>query len=217
MFIGHFALAFAARRAQPSASLGTYVAAAQLSDILWPFLLLAGVEHVSIDPGNTRFTPLRFDSYPISHSLATVAGWGLLFGAVHWARQRRPRTAALLAALVVSHWVLDFVTHRPDMPLWPGGGEKLGLGLWNSVAATLVIEVSMFAAAVWLYVSGTRSRDGAGRYGVAGLVAFLAVMYLAAAFGPPPPSAQAVAIATAPLVLLALWAGWVDRHRDAVR
>lgn len=216
MFIGHFALAFAAKRAEPSASLGTYVAAAQLSDILWPYLLLAGAEHVTIDPGNTAFTPLRFDCYPVSHSLVTVAGWGLLFAAIHWAGKRRPRTAALLAALVVSHWVLDFVTHRPDMPLVPGRGEKVGLGLWNSVAATLVIEGSMFVAAVWLYLSGTRARDGAGRYGLAALVVFLVVVYLAGAFGPPPPSAHAVAVATAPLVLLAVWAAWVDRHRDVI-
>jgi hypothetical protein len=217
MFIGHFAVAFAAKRAEPSASLGTYVAAAQLCDVLWPFFLLAGLEHVSIDPGNTAFTPLRFDSYPISHSLLTVIGWGLLFGAAHWAWKRRPRAAALMAALVVSHWVLDVATHRPDMPLLPGGAEKVGLGLWNSVAGTLVIEGAMFAAAVWLYLSGTRARDAAGRYGLGALVTFLVVVYLAGAFGPPPPSAHAVAVATAPLVLLALWAAWVDRHRDVIR
>src|SRR5438876_5930947 len=142
MFIGHFALAFAAKRAQPRLSLGTCMAAAQFSDILWPFLLLAGVEHVAIEPGNTAFTPLRFDCYPFSHSLATVIGWGLLFGAIHWAGKRRPRAAVLLAALVVSHWILDFATHRPDMPLRPGGTEKFGRGLWNSVGGTLVVEGS---------------------------------------------------------------------------
>jgi hypothetical protein len=215
MFIGHFALAFAAKRAEPRASLGTYMAAAQLSDILWPFLLLAGVEQVTIEPGNTAFTPLRFDCYPLSHSLATVMGWGLLFGAIHWAWKRRPRAAVLLAALVVSHWMLDFATHRPDLPLRPGDPQKFGLGLWNSVAATLVIEGTMFAAGVWLYVSGTRPRDGVGRYGLAALVAFLVVLYLAAAFGPPPPSARAVALAATPGLLLAAWAAWADRHRDA--
>jgi hypothetical protein len=173
MFIGHFAVAFAARRAEPSVSLGTTVAAAQLCDILWPFFLLAGLEHVSVDPGNTRFTPLRFDSYPISHSLLTVVGWGLLFGGLHWAGKRRPRVAFLLAALVVSHWVLDFATHRPDMPLVPAGGPKVGLGLWNSVVATLVVEGLMFVTGVWLYVSGTRPRDGVGRYGLAAYVVFL--------------------------------------------
>src|SRR3954462_9069437 len=113
MFIGHFAVAFAARRAEPSASLGTYFAAAQLSDLIWPVLVLAGVERVAINPGNTAFTPLRFESYPISHSLVTVLGWGVLFGAIHWWRRRRAAAAIWIAALVVSHWVLDFVSHRP--------------------------------------------------------------------------------------------------------
>jgi len=216
MFIGHFAVAFAAKRVQPSLSLGTSIVAAQLPDVLWPFLLLAGVEHVTVDPGNTAFTPLRFDSYPISHSLVTVIGWGLLFAAVHWVGKRRPRAAGLLAGLVVSHWVLDFATHRADMPLLPGSGPKVGLGLWNSVPATLVVEGLMFAAGIWLYLSGTRARDGVGRYALAALVAFLLVAYLASAFGPPPPSAHAIALASAPGFLVAFWAAWADRHRDVV-
>jgi hypothetical protein len=215
MFLGHFALAFAARRAEPGASLGTYMAAAQFPDLIWPYLLLAGVERVSIVPGDTAFTPLRFDCYPISHSLVTVAAWGLLFAAVHWWRRRRTRAAALLGLLVVSHWVLDWVTHRPDLPLAPALPMKLGLGLWNSIAGTLAVEATLFAAAVWLYLRGTEPRDGAGRYGLAVLIAVLVVIYLAAAFGPPPPSAHAVAVSTTPGVLFAVWASWADRHRAA--
>lgn len=213
MFLGHFAVAFAAKRAEPRASLGAYVAAAQFPDLLWPVLLLAGVEDVTIAPGDTAFTPLRFDSYPISHSLVTVVAWGVVFGTLHWARRRHFRAAVWLGALVISHWVLDFVTHRPDLPLVPGGSVKAGLGLWNSVPGTLVVESAMFAVAVGLYLSRTRARDGVGRYGLAALIALLVAIYLGAAFGPPPPSAQAVAISTAPGVLLALWAAWADRHR----
>src|ERR1051325_2600469 len=106
MFIGHFAVAFAARRAEPGASLGAFLAAAQLPDILWPYLLLAGAERVTIVPGDTAFPPLRFDSYPISHSLATVIAWGAIFGGLHWWRRRHSRAAVLLAAAVVSHWIL---------------------------------------------------------------------------------------------------------------
>src|SRR5207245_9623640 len=107
---------------------------------------------------------LRFDSYPVSHSLVTVIGWGALFGGVHWWRKRRLRAAALLAALVVSHWVLDFVTHRPDLPLAPWSQTKVGLGLWNSMPATLTIEIAMYAAGVWLYLGGTRALDAIGRW-----------------------------------------------------
>jgi FtsH-binding integral membrane protein len=215
MFIGHFALAFAARRAEKGASLGTYMAAAQFPDLIWPYLLLAGVERVSIVPGDTAFTPLRFDSYPISHSLLTVAAGGALFGVAHWWRQRRARAAVLLALLVVSHWILDFVTHRPDLPIAPGLPVKLGLGLWNSVAGTLVVETILFGAAVWLYLRDTRPRDGIGRHAMAAFLALLVVIYLAAAFGPPPPSARAVALSTTPAILFAFWASWADRHRVA--
>jgi hypothetical protein len=215
MFLGHFAVAFAAKRAEPSVSLGTYFAAAQLPDVLWPYFLLAGVEHVTIDPGHTAFTPLRFDAYPISHSLLTVIGWGALMGGLHWWRKRRLRAAVTIALLVVSHWVLDFATHRPDMPLTPWSPVKLGLGLWNSVVGTLVVETAMFVTGVGLYLSATRARDAVGRYGLAALVALLVVIYLGAAFGPPPPSAHAVALSATPMLLLAFWAAWADRHRAA--
>ena len=214
MFIGHFATAYAAKRLAPRVSLGTLFAAAQLPDLVWPCLVLAGVEQATIAPGDTAFTPLRFDRYPVSHSLLTVAAWGAAFGAVHFWRKRRPLDALVLAALAVGHWVLDFVSHRPDMPLWPGG-PKLGLGLWNSVTATLVVELLMFAAGLWLALSATRARDRFGRWGFAGLAALLLLIYAANAAGPLPPSVEAVGWAgvTGALLLLGL-AVWVDRHRE---
>src|SRR5712691_906112 len=217
MFIGHFALAYAARRVEPDVSLGTTMAAAQLPDLLWPWLLLAGLEKVSIVPGDTAFTPLRFDSYPISHSLVSVVAWGLVFGGLHWWRKRRTRAAVLLAALVVSHWVLDFVAHRPDLPLAPWSDTKVGLGLWNSVPATLAIESAMYAAGVWLYLTVTRALDAIGRWGALSLAVVLFAIYLASSLGPPPPSPRAVALSAALMLLLAVWGGWADRHRATVR
>lgn len=116
---------------------------------------------------------------------------------------------------VVSHWVLDFVTHRPDMPLWPGG-PRVGLGLWNSVPATIAVEAVMFAAALWIYVRTTRPRDGVGRRAFVAFVVLVLVIYAANAMGPAPPSARAVAWVTLSLWLLPLWAAWFDRHRDPV-
>ncbi len=130
MFIGHFALGFAAKRAAPRLSLATLFAAAQFADLLWPFLLAAGVEQVRIVPGITAFTPLDFISYPYSHSLLALVIWGVLFGAICAVIVRDRRVMLVVAALVVSHWVLDWITHRPDMPLYPGS-VKVGLGLWN--------------------------------------------------------------------------------------
>ena len=213
MFLGHFATAYAAKRLAPRASLGTLFAAAQLPDIVWPVLVLSGVEHATIAPGDTAFTPLRFDSYPVSHSLVTVAAWGAAFAAVHYWRKRRPLDALVLAALVVGHWVLDFVSHRPDMPLWPGG-PRLGLSLWNSVGATLVVELLMFAAGLWLALSVTRAGDAIGRWGFGGLAALLLLIYAANATSPPPPSMEAVGWAgLLGAVLLLGLAMWVDRHR----
>ena len=214
MFIGHFALGFAAKRATPRVPLVTLFAAAQLADLLWPFFLIAGVEQVRIAPGDTAFTPLTFVSYPYSHSLALLAVWGAAFG-VAYAKAARgtTRELAILAALVVSHWVLDFVTHRPDMPIYPGG-PRYGLGLWNSIPATVVIEAAMFVIGFAIYMRATRARDRAGRWGIAGLAGLLFVGYLANVGGSAPPSVAAlavVAIVGAALILALTW--WADRHR----
>ena len=214
MFIGHVATAYAAKRLAPRASLGTLFAAAQLPDVLWPLLLLTGVEHATIAPGDTAVSPLRFDSYPVSHSLLTVAVWGAAFAAVHFWRKRRPLDALVLAALVVGHWVLDFVSHRADVPLWPRG-PRLGLGLWNSVPATITVELAMVAAGLWLALSATRARDRFGRWGFAGLAALLLLIYAANLASPPPPSAEAVAwVGVVGGILFIGLATWIDRHRE---
>src|SRR2546423_113584 len=159
MFIGHYAVALAANRAAPRASLGALFAATSLADLLWPVFLLLGWEQAHIVPGPNPFLTLWLDSIPISHSLITLIGWGASFGLVYRARTADGRGGVVIALLVVSHWVLDFATHRPDMPLYPGG-RGLGLGLWNSVSGTVVTESVMFAAGLWLYAAGTRARDG---------------------------------------------------------
>ena len=177
-------------------------------------LVLAGVEHVRIDPGNTAFTPLDFFDYPWSHSLVMALAWSVLFG-LAFIREGR-RAAMILGLLVLSHWVLDFVTHRPDMPLWPGSSTMLGLGLWNSVPATIVIESAMFTAGVWIYALSTRPRDLIGVFAFWGLVFFLGVIYAANAFGPPPPSVTAIGIAgVAGAALFTVWSWWIDRHRTS--
>lgn len=214
MFIGHFALGFAAKRVAPRASLAVLFGAAQLADLLWPVLVAFGVEQVRIDPGNTAVTPLDFVSYPYSHSLLLLAAWGALFGWVFRA-PARPRRALLLAALVVSHWVLDFVSHRPDMPLYPGG-PKFGLELWASIPGTVVIEGAMFVAGVWVYASSTRARDAIGRWGFFALIGLLTLAYVGNLASPPPPSVNAIvvtAIIGSALTIVLTW--WVDGHRES--
>ena len=215
MFVGHFGLAFAAKKLEPRVSLATTFAAAQLADVVWPVFVLAGIERVAIAPGDTAVTPLRFESYPYTHSLVAAVVWALAFGGSHYAVRRRPRAALVLGLLVVSHWLLDVASHRPDMPVSPWGPLRLGLGLWYSVSATVVVEGVIFLAGVALCVSATRGRDRTGRYGFAALVTLLAVLYAGNLLGPPPPSPAAVAWAgLLGAAILVAWAAWVDRHRE---
>jgi hypothetical protein len=212
MFIGHFGVAMAAKRVAPAASLGTLVMAAQLADGLWPIFLLLGLERVSIDPGITRVSPLNFTYYPYTHSLLAVLGWAALFGAIYGVVRRDWRTAAWLVALVISHWVLDFLVHRPDLPLWPGG-PKVGLGGWNSLPFTLVLEFALFLGGAYLYLVGTRPRDRLGTVLFGAFVLTLALLYVGAVFGPPPPSVRVLAITGLAGWLFVAWGYWIDRHR----
>jgi hypothetical protein len=214
MFIRHFAVALAAKRAVPTVSLGMLFLAAQLADLVWPNLVLAGIEHVAIDPGNTAYTPLAFVAYPYSHSLVGMTLWGLIAGLTYaWLRHAMPRTAGILALVVVSHWVLDVVSHRPDMPLTFADTTHVGLGLWNSVPDTVVVEALMLAVGLTLYVRTTRARDRIGSVGFWSLVGFLMAINVANVVGPPPPRAGGVAGAAQAMWLLVVWGAWVDRHR----
>jgi len=218
MFLGHFAVAFAAKKAVPAVSLGALFLAGQFADLLWPVLVLLGVEEVRILPGATAMTPLDFVSYPYSHSLNALVGWGILVGGAYMAATRSRRSAGvILGILVVSHWLLDVITHRPDMPLTLTGTTRLGLGLWNSIPATLAVELLIFAAGIALYCQATVARDRMGTVGFWSLVGFLGVVYLASAFGPPPPDARTVAWSATAMWLLVVWGHWVDGHRYRAR
>jgi hypothetical protein len=213
MFIGHFAIAFGAKRVAPAVSLGTMFLAAQLADLLWPNLVLLGIERVEVAPGITAVTPLDFVSYPYSHSLLSLTLCGALAALLYRACGRSTLEGATVALVVLSHWVLDALSHRPDMPL-AFGPTRVGVGLWNSVPATIVVEGALFLFGVVLYARVTRARDRIGRAGLWALVAVLIVIYAANVLGPPPPSAAAVAWTAQALWLLVLWAFWLDRHRE---
>jgi hypothetical protein len=213
VFIGHFAVGFGARAAAPRASLGTLFLAAQFIDLLWPTLLLFGVERVRIEPGATAVTPLVFEHYPVSHSLLAVAAWALLLAlAYRFLRQDR-RGAWVIGLAVLSHWLLDAVVHQPDLPLYPGSAVLAGLTLWDSLPATLAIELPLFAAGIWLYLRATRPRDRIGTWGLGGLVGLLLAIYAGNLAGPPPPGVTAIAWVGQLQWLLVLWAYWVDAHR----
>ncbi len=213
MFIGHFAVAFAAKRAAPRTSIGTMFVAAQLADLFWPIFLLLGWEQVRITRNANPFLTLDFTSYPWSHSLAMGVAWGVAFGALYFAVTRYSRGAIVVALLVPSHWMLDLIVHRPDLPLYPGGAARVGFGLWNNPLATVVVEGIIFVIGVAIYVRSTQPRDRAGRYGLWALAAFLVVLYVVSLTSPPPPSVTALAWAALIGWPLTLWPWWVNRHR----
>ena len=212
MFIGHFALAFAAKRSAPRVNLATLFAAAQLPDLVWPLFVAAGIERVEIAPGDTAFTPLAFVHYPWSHSLALVAVWGAAFAALHRFRTRNASATPLLVGLVVSHWLLDFLTHRPDLPIVPGG-PLYGLGLWNSVTLTIAIEAMVFASGVWLYAQATRPSNARGRWALTSLVAVMVLAYVGNVLAAPPSITAVWSGTLFGFLLLLAWAAWTDRHR----
>jgi hypothetical protein len=216
MFIGHFGVGFGAKVAAPKTSLGTLLLASQFVDLLWPSLLLVGVERVRIAPGSTTVTPLYFESYPISHSLLAVIVWAVLFALVYQSIKRYPRGAAVLGLAVLSHWLLDLIVHRPDLPLIPGGNVKVGFELWASLPGTIIVEMGIFAVGVALYMRKTEAEDTAGKWALCALIVFLVGVYLSNLFGPPPPNVSALAWVGQSQWLLILWGYWVDRHRRTV-
>jgi hypothetical protein len=215
VFVGHTAVALAARSRFPRVPLVWWMAAAFALDLLWPLFLLAGIERVSIVRGATAFNPLVFDSYPWSHSLLMTCVWGIVLAGIARWRGVAPGAAAVLAGVVASHWVLDFVSHVPDMPLWPGNSPRLGLGLWNSIPATLLIEGIMFIGGVALYARAMHATDRVASIAFWSFILISALMWASGPWSPPPPDARSLAWFALGGWVLVAWAGWADRHRAA--
>jgi membrane-bound metal-dependent hydrolase YbcI (DUF457 family) len=214
MFIGHFGIGLAVKPLAPRVSLGWLFFAAQFIDLLWPAFLLIGIERVQIVPGATVVTPLVFEHYPFSHSLAAVFCWAVLVGCGYLLIRRERTGAIVLAALVISHWLLDAIVHQPDLPVFPGGAQMIGLDAWASLPLTLAIEVTLFGLGAWLYFHATSPVDATGHWGFIALAVFLPVVYAINLFGTPPPSVKAIAWAGQMQWLLVLWGFWIDKHRD---
>ena len=213
MFIGHFGIGLAAKKIDNKPSLGTLFMASQFIDLLWPIFLIFGLEKVKIDPGNTAFTPLDFVYYPFSHGFVSVLIWSILFGIVYYFIRKNIKGSVLVGSLVLSHWILDLITHRPDLPLTPWSELKVGLGLWNHVIITLVIELLMFSAGAYLYIKTTRAKTKKGTISLWSLLIFLTIVYLMNVFGDPPPSEGALGYVGLSMWLIVAWGYWIDKNR----
>jgi hypothetical protein len=218
MFLGHYGIALALKRAEPKLSLGTLFLAVQLADLLWGAFLLAGWESVRIDPGYTAVVPLQFVEYPISHSLLGMIAWGVIGAAIYYSwptrdTSRHWQAAAMVGLAIVSHFLLDVVVHAPDLPVAGQYSPRLGLGLWNHPGATLALELATLLAGLAVYAAFRSHRHPVRVGRLAGLILLLIGLYLVSFFGPPPPSVKAIAVTDiVGLLLLALLAGWADRR-----
>jgi hypothetical protein len=223
MFVGHYAVGLAAKKFAPRTSLGLLIAAPILLDLLWPIFLLIGWEQVSIQPNPNPFLRLSFDSYPISHGLVAAIGWATLFASIYFGIARYLAGAIAVWVGVVSHWVLDYVVHRPDLPLYAStgrlytaGNRLFGLSLWNHRWITIAVEVLMLAAGVVIYLWTTKAKDQIGNIAFYAFVFVLVGLYAFVVFGPPPKSVKQLAIGSLCTWLFAVWAWFFDSHRESL-
>jgi hypothetical protein len=205
MFIGHYAVAFGARAVEKRIPLWVYFLAVQWVDILWCVLVYLGVERVRIQPGVNPSSPLLFDYYPYTHSLVAGLVWALAAYGVYFlvTRARGTRAAAVVLALaVLSHWLLDFVVHLPDLDV-VSESYKVGLGLWNYPIAETLLEVALLLAGLTLYFRRSPGLARGRRIALVALCLGIGVLQIAGAFGPPPPSVKALALTGLALYLAA--------------
>ncbi len=208
MFVGHFAVGLLAKKNEDQPSLAMMFIAVQLLDLLWPVFILLGIETMSIDPGNTRLTHLDFEYYPYSHSLLMAIVWSLALGLGYFLFTKNKNGSMLLGALVFSHWILDLITHRPDLPLSPFTDIKVGFGLWNYPVVEIILELLIFGLGAFLYYKSPCFKR---KIAFLLLMAFLLIVHLMNLFGPPPPDTMAVAWSANLMWLIVLWAWWIER------
>jgi hypothetical protein len=216
MFIGHLGVGFASKRLAPQVPLGVLLLLSQGLDQLCGLFVILGIEHMGVAPGNTVMSPLLFISYPWSHGLLMALTWSIAVGIVSWKILARWQTGLVLGGLVFSHWVLDLIVHKPDLPLLFDQSTKVGLGLWNSVAGTHIAEFSLFGFGALIYFRMTKAKDAIGLWALVGIFAFFSFVYLMNHYGPPPPVEIPERLLVLPIfvfVLLLPWGNWIDRHR----
>jgi hypothetical protein len=217
MFIAHLGVGLAAKRVAPRASLGVLLVASQALDILCGLLMVTGIEQMRVTPGITRMTPLEFVSFPWSHGLLMSLVWSGLAALLCARLYHERRIGVVVGALVFSHWVLDWVSHIPDLPLLFGGSPKVGLGLWNSPVGTMAVEFGLFAAGAVVLLRTTRARDRVGVWALASFIVFFAGMFLLNHYGPPPPVGmpqQFLGLFILVFVVLLPWGHWIEKHRE---
>lgn len=189
MFVGHYGVSFAARAADRSIPLWVLFLAVQLLDVGWSILVMLGIERVRIVPGITATNPLDLYYMPYTHGLIAAIAWSVVAGTAYsLGRRASARSGALVGVAVFSHWPLDFLVHRPDLPLWDDGW-KVGLGLWNAPVVAMSLEVVFLFGGMWLFFRSQPTRRTSFVVMALAMLAFQGLAF----FGPPPTSPRAAA------------------------
>jgi len=214
MLVGHYAVALIAKRNQPKINLGTLVFAAMLADFAWCAFMILGLEQVQFKSGLGAGQYFSATNIALSHSLLMDFVWATLFGLAYFLRSRHPAAASTIFFVVLSHWFLDFVSHRPDLPFAPGTRRFVGLGLWNSIPATLLVEGAFWLFAILLFVRATHSRSRKAAFVFWAGISLLTLVWLSNIAGPPPQNPKVAPFASLIFFSLTLvWACWVNRSR----
>lgn len=208
MFLAHFGMAFAAKRIEPKINLGTCILASQFIDLIWPVFVLLGWESVSPLAEKMGMNVLKFDSYPLSHSLVGTLFWSFLVSGVFYGITREKRPSVILFFLTLSHWFLDLLVHEPDLPLWDDNSMKVGLLLWRSVSITLFLEFTIFFVGVWLFLTRKVKLSKGSFISFVILIVFLLAIYAASILGSVPPAGTQSAMLAGPALLMWLFVLW---------
>jgi len=214
MHVGHFAAGFIGKRIEPQLSVGTLVLASVLADLLSGLFVFVGLEEVNLTTGRGAANYFEPINIALSHSLLALVLWGALFGGAYFAWRRNLRGAILIFALVVAHWFLDVIAHKPVMPLAPGTTWKFGLGLWTNIPATLVVEGGLWVLAVVFYLCGTRAKNRLAFFVFWPVVLLLTLLWYNNIAGAPPPEGRInFAVSFVYFSLVVAWAYWINRLR----
>ena len=215
MFVGHYGPSFAAKGMRKSIPLWVLFIAVQLLDVFWSIFVLLGIEKVRITSGITATNPLDLYYMPYTHSLIAAMLWAIGATIVYYLCRRTDgwAPATFVGAAVFSHWVLDVLVHRPDMPLYDDS-SKIGFGLWNYPVFAFILELAVLFSGMYLYLKKTQSASPVGRYGMVLFGFIMLVVQFIVFFGPPPSSDKAAAITA--LFFYLVFAGvayWLEGKR----
>jgi len=210
MFIGHYAAALAAKAAAPRAPLWGLMGAAQLMDIAFSGFLIAGLERFRVDP-SLPGNPAVLEHMPWSHSLPAALVWSAAAAGLARLLDLPWRICAVIGGVVFSHWILDWITHRPDLELW-FGGPKVGLGLWNLPVAEMALEVGLVAVAGAAWVARRKEGHQSAWPAILYLTLLCGLAVLFALPSPPPESQVFMGVSGIVMFLVIAGLAWpIDR------